>query len=230
MRQNGYITDRDYAVGDRVAADRGPGRHPVGRSALFRGPGQRLAAEPVSRTAIFSPTRSASTPLSTWICSAPPPKPSASACRRWTSSSEAAPVHRNKTFPEAQVALVAIDPHTGRGQGPGRRTQLRRQPVEPRAGQAAAGFDFQAFRLRGRARYGGGRRAAHPDRRHHGAGRAHHLLVRRQALRAEQLRAQVLRRRSRCARRWPIDERGHGESGRDGGLRQRWWTWPTAPG
>ena len=44
----------------------------------------------------------------------------------------------------------------GRGEGAGGRAQLRGQPVEPRAGQAAAGFVLQAVRLRGGARNGTG--------------------------------------------------------------------------
>ena len=50
--------------------------------------------------------------------------------------------------------------------------------------------------------------------------RAHHLLVRRQALRAEQLRTQVLRRRHAARSAGPFAECGHRESGRDGGLRR----------
>ena len=73
---------------------------------------------------------------------------------------------RGRRFPDAQVALVAIDPHTGQVKSADRGAELRHQPAQPRAGQAAAGLHFQAVRLRHRARYGGGGRPPHPDRRH----------------------------------------------------------------
>ena len=61
---------------------------------------------------------------------------------------------RGQTLPEPQVALVAIDPHTGEVQGPGGRPQLRREPAQSRAGQAPAGLHFQTLRLRRRHGYG----------------------------------------------------------------------------
>ena len=77
---------------------------------------------------------------------------------------------RGQTPPEAQVALVALDPHTGRTESAGGRAQLRHQPAQPRAGQAAAGLHFQAVRLCGGPGYGGGRRADHTHAVHHGGG------------------------------------------------------------
>ncbi len=58
-----------------------------------------------------------------------------------------------QTPPEAQVALVAHRSPHRRGQGPGGRPQLRREPAQPRAGQAPAGLHFQAVRLRRRDGY-----------------------------------------------------------------------------
>ena len=57
---------------------------------------------------------------------------------------------RNAPFVEPQCALIALDPAHRRNQGAGRRPQLRRQPVEPRAFRAPDGVDLQTVRLRGR--------------------------------------------------------------------------------
>ena len=119
------------------------------------------------------------------------------------------------------MALVAIDPHTGRGEGAGRRAQLWHEPAQPCARQAPAGIDFQAVRVCRGDGYRGRRRPAHSDPEHHHHGPADHLLVRRQALRAQQLRAQVLWRCDAPHGACEIAERGHGESGGDGGVRQR---------
>ena len=59
--------------------------------------------------------------------------------------------------PQAQVAMVAHGSAHRRSSGAGRRTELWRQPVEPRRGQASDGIDFQAFRLRRRHEHGAGR-------------------------------------------------------------------------
>ena len=48
-----------------------------------------------------------------------------------------------------QVALVALDPAHWRHQGLGGRSQLRREPVEPRSRDAATGFSVQAICIRG---------------------------------------------------------------------------------
>ena len=86
--------------------------------------------------------------------------------------------------------------------------------------QAAAGVDLQAVRLRRGAGYRGRRRAAHPDRPAPWSGRADHLLVRRQAVRAQQLRAEILRRRHAADGARAFAERRHREGGGDGGLRR----------
>ncbi len=57
-----------------------------------------------------------------------------------------------------------------RSQGAGRRPQLRREPAQPRAGQAPAGLDFQAVRLCRGHGHGCGRRLAHSHAQHHGDG------------------------------------------------------------
>ena len=85
---------------------------------------------------------------------------------------------KGQTPPTPQVALVAIDPHTGEVKALVGRAQLRRQPAQSRPGQAAARIHLQAVRLRHRARYGGRGRLARADRVQHRGGRADHLLVR----------------------------------------------------
>jgi penicillin-binding protein 1B len=89
-------------------------------------------------------------------------------------------------FPDVQVALIAIDPRTaeikalvgGRNYGVSQLNHIRPN---------AAGFDLQAIRLRCRHEH------RHHSRRPRGAdaglqshGRADHVLVRRQAIRAQE--------------------------------------------
>ncbi len=69
---------------------------------------------------------------------------------------------RKQKPPDAQVALVALDPQTGEVKALVGGPQLRRQPVEPRSGQAPARLVFQALRVRGRALHGAGWRTASP--------------------------------------------------------------------
>ena len=59
---------------------------------------------------------------------------------------------------QPQVALVALDPHTGAIKALVGGRNYRRQPVESRAGFAPAGFGLQTVRIRRRHRYRGGRR------------------------------------------------------------------------
>ena len=82
-----------------------------------------------------------------------------------------------------QVALIALDVHTGRGESRRGRTQLRHQPTQSRAGDATAGLGFQTIRLC--------RRAERPNRRgilihtfEHGGRRADHLSFREYGVRA----------------------------------------------
>ena len=56
--------------------------------------------------------------------------------------------------PQAQVALVAMDPHTGEIKALVGRTKLRNQPAEPRARQASDRLHLQAVCVRGRHEYG----------------------------------------------------------------------------
>ena len=66
MRENGFISDRDYALAIEAPIVVPKGAAQSAGSAVFRGPGERHAAEHISRTPISSPTPSASTPR--WTC------------------------------------------------------------------------------------------------------------------------------------------------------------------
>ena len=126
---------------------------------------------------------------------------------------------RRKKYPEPQVALVAMDPHTGRGAGAGGGTQLRAEPVEPRAGDAAAGLVVQAVRVRGGVAHGDHGRAGDADAGQPGDRRAHDIPVRRQGLRAQQFPRGVARAGDAAGGAGALDEHSDGEIRRDGGLR-----------
>ena len=99
---------------------------------------------------------------------------------------------KGQTPPEPQVALVAIDPHTGEVKALVGGRNYGMSQLNHVAGAAPAGVDLQAVRLcRGASirRWRAGRRVL--TAQHHGGGRAHHLLVRRQALRAQQFQARI---------------------------------------
>ena len=95
---------------------------------------------------------------------------------------------KGQTPPEPQVALIALDPHTGEikalvgGRSYGI-SQLNHALAEPRAG-----VDLQTLRVRRCHGYRRGRRSADLHSQHHGGRSADYLLVRRQALRAAQFR------------------------------------------
>ncbi len=96
---------------------------------------------------------------------------------------------RGQTPPEPQVALVAIDPHTGevKALAGGRNygmSQLNHVLAKRQPGSIFKPFVYAAAMD---TAVEGGPRVLTAE--HHGGRRAHHLLVRRQAIRAEQLRA-----------------------------------------
>ena len=86
------------------------------------------------------------------------------------------PRRRKATLPpaEPQVALVAIDPHTGDVKALiGGRNYA--EPAQQRAGEAPAGLRVQTFRLRRGTRYRYRRRPRDSDSGQHRDGRAHHV-------------------------------------------------------
>ena len=108
----------------------------------------------------------------------------------------------------------------GRSTGADWRQELWDQPTEPHPGQAAAGIVIQAVCLRGGAEHGAFQQRASVYAGHHDHGRADHVLLRREALRAEQFRAQILRQRGIAGCAGAFVECGHGETGRSNRLRR----------
>ena len=89
---------------------------------------------------------------------------------------------KGQTPPTPQVALVAIDPHTGEVKALVGGRNYGVSQLNHTSGQAAARVDLQALRLRHRARYRRLRRLAGVHRLHHRGGRADHLLFRQPGL------------------------------------------------
>ena len=178
MRQNGYITDRDYALAVEVAADRGQEHRAVARGALLRGPGERHGAEQVQAIPTCSPTPCASTPRS--ICGLQ--RAAAEAIRLGMQNVDEQ-IRRQRRFrgqivPEPQVALVAIDPHTGevKALAGGRNygmSQLNHVLAKRQPGSIFKPFVYAA--AMDTAVEGGPRILT---AQLHGERRAHHLLVR----------------------------------------------------
>ena len=148
MRQNGQISDGEYAVAaaPRRSTWRRAPAHPWTRPTSWTWSTIRCRAS--SRTSTSSPAPSASTPRSTWTCSARRME----AVRAGHAADRRA-AQKAAAFPRQDASRRAGGPGGDRpahraGQGPDRRAQLRHQPAEPRAGQAPAGLHLQAVRLR----------------------------------------------------------------------------------
>ena len=204
MRQNGYITDREYALAVEApltvakgAASRWTRPYFVD---LVNDTLQSKFQDPDFQSNAFRDLHHARYgPAARGRRSRP-----RSACRAWTSRSSKQRRFRGQTPPEAQVALVALDPHTGEvkalvgGRNYGM-SQLNHVLAKRQPGSIFKPFVYAA--ALDTALEGGPHVLTAV---HHGGGRAHHVLVRRQALRAQQFQARVPTARSRCARRWRI--------------------------
>ena len=111
--------------------------------------------------------------------------------------------NHGRAGPQAQVALVAMDPHTGEvlalvgGRDYGF-SQLNHAVVE-----AADGIHLQTLRLRRGHEYRAGRLNHGDHAGFHRDRRAHHLRLWRSDLRAAQLQRGISRRCHACATRWP---------------------------
>ena len=88
---------------------------------------------------------------------------------------------KGQTPPEPQVALIALDPHTGEIKALVGGRNYGASQLNHVLAQRAAGVDLQAVRLRRGHGYRRGRRPARAHPQQHRGGRADHLLVRRQS-------------------------------------------------
>ncbi len=123
------------------------------------------------------------------------------------------PEEEGPELSRSAVRFDCVGPADGRGEGADRREELWHQPTQPDSGQAAAGVLIQALCVCGGAEYGTIEQRASDYAGHHDHGRADHVLFRRETVRAEQFRAQVLRQRIAAGCAGALPERRHSEAG-----------------
>ena len=90
---------------------------------------------------------------------------------------------------QPQVALIALDPHSGEIKALVGGTGLRVEPVEPHCRGTSTWFRIQAVRVRRGAEYGDRRRRADFHSRDHHRGRAYDFPIRQSTIPAGQLQA-----------------------------------------
>ena len=105
-----------------------------------------------------------------------------------------------------------------RDQGAGGREGLRVEPVEPHCRGTSTWFRIQAVRVRRGAEYGDRRRRADFHSRDHHRGRAYDFPIRQSTIPAGQLQAGFHGNRYAAASAGALVERGHRETGADGGV------------
>ena len=113
MRQNDYIADREYAVAVESPLSLAKGAAQSLDAPYFVDHGERMVCKASFRISISSPVRSGSTPRSIWTCSAPPRKPSGNGMQGVDDLIRKQRRFKGQPIPEAQCALIALDPHTG---------------------------------------------------------------------------------------------------------------------
>jgi penicillin-binding protein 1B len=150
MRQNGFIGDRDYALA--VEAPLTVAKTPRNRgSALLRRHGERQAAGMFQDADFQSNAFRIYTTLDMRLQRA-----AVEAIRLGMQNVDEQIAAAPFPGPDASRGAGGAGGHRSahrRSEGAGRRPQLRHEPAQPRAGQAAARLHLQAVRLRRRARY-----------------------------------------------------------------------------
>ena len=148
MRQNGYITDREYAQAIETPLDVAKGVVQSRDAPYFVDMVNDMLTRPSSRITIFRRIRyRVYTTLDLNLQRA-----AAEAVRigmeQVDERLKKQRRFKGQTVPGGAGGAGGARSAYRRDQGAGRRPELRHQPVEPRARQAAAGIDFQAVRLR----------------------------------------------------------------------------------
>ena len=155
---------------------------------LFRGHGERPPARTAFRNGSRRRRATAFTPRSIRNLQRAAAEAVQIGVRMWTScwpSATRSGRKRASPVPQAQIALVAMDPHTGEIRALDRRPRLRREPAESRARPPAAGFGVQAVRVCGGFDNAVQGLAAGRDSGNHRGRRADDIPIRRQGIHAE---------------------------------------------